>query len=103
MARCSRCGAARLGVARFCVACGGAIEEAQAEATAPAAARVEATATAPMTAQRSFEAGARVLVLWANGQQYPGTVQASAEGQCRIVFADGQVRWVATEHLAAGA
>jgi hypothetical protein len=85
------------------VACGGAIEEAEAEETKAAPTRVEAAATVPMSAAPSFGAGARVLVLWANGQRYPGTVRASAEGHCRVVFADGQERWVATEHLTAGA
>jgi len=38
--------------------------------------------------------GRRVLVEWANGQRYAGTVQQSAPGQCLVLFADGQSIWV---------
>jgi hypothetical protein len=49
-----------------------------------------------------FVPGARVLVQWADGNRYPGTVQHVAPGgaQCFIVFPDGQQRWVEIQYLA---
>jgi hypothetical protein len=46
-----------------------------------------------------FVAGGRVLVLWADGNRYPGVVQQVAPGQCLIVFPDGQQRWVEFQYL----
>jgi hypothetical protein len=47
-----------------------------------------------------FVAGGRVLVQWADGNRYPGLVQQVAQGQCLIVFPDGQQRWVEFQYLA---
>jgi hypothetical protein len=46
-----------------------------------------------------FVAGGRVLVLWADGNRYPGIVHQVAPGQCLIVFPDGQQRWVEFQYL----
>jgi hypothetical protein len=46
-----------------------------------------------------FAAGGRVLVLWADGNRYPGVVQQVAPGQCLVVFPDGQQRWVEFQYL----
>jgi hypothetical protein len=47
----------------------------------------------------SFAIGARVLVLWADGNRYPGVVHQIAPGQSLVVFPDGQQRWVANQYL----
>jgi hypothetical protein len=44
-------------------------------------------------------AGGRVLVLWADGNRYPGMVHQVAQGQCLVVFPDGQQRWVEFQYL----
>jgi hypothetical protein len=71
----------------------------------PAAAAPQAPAPAagqygpPPTA---FGPGARVYVQWADGNRYPATVTQSANGQCLVVFPDGQQQWVAAQYLTTG-
>jgi hypothetical protein len=47
----------------------------------------------------AFVAGARVLVLWADGNRYPGVVHQVAPAHCFVVFPDGQQRWVELQYL----
>lgn len=47
----------------------------------------------------AFVVGAHVLVLWADGNRYPGIVQKVAPAQCLISFPDGQQRWVEHQYL----
>jgi hypothetical protein len=47
----------------------------------------------------AFVAGARVLVLWADGNRYPGIVHQVASGHCFVLFPDGQQRWVELQYL----
>jgi hypothetical protein len=41
-------------------------------------------------------------VQWADGNRYPGTVQQAGNGQCLVVFPDGQQRWVENQYLSTG-
>ncbi len=48
-----------------------------------------------------FAPGTRVLVQWADGNRYPGTVHHVAPGAAHflILFPDGQQRWVEPQYL----
>jgi hypothetical protein len=50
-----------------------------------------------------FGPGARVYVLWADGNRYPATVMHAAGTQCLVAFPDGQQRWVDAQYLTPGA
>jgi hypothetical protein len=41
-------------------------------------------------------------VQWADGNRYPATVQQAGQGQCLVVFPDGQQRWVENQYLSTG-
>jgi hypothetical protein len=40
-----------------------------------------------------------VLVQWADGNRYPGTVAQAAGHQVLVVFPDGQQRWVDAQYV----
>jgi len=42
----------------------------------------------------TFTPGQRVLVLWSDGNRYPGAVVASHSGQVQVAFPDGRQIWV---------
>jgi hypothetical protein len=50
----------------------------------------------------AFGPGARVLVQWADGNRYPATVQQAVNGQCLVVFPNGQQQWVGMQYLSPG-
>jgi hypothetical protein len=56
----------------------------------------------PPPVPMGFAPGSRVLVQWADGNRYPATVQQAANGQCLVVFPDGQQRWVEMRYLSGG-
>lgn len=43
--------------------------------------------------------GSSVLVLWSDGQRYPGAVVQSAQGQHLVAFPDGRQVWVLAEYV----
>ncbi len=43
--------------------------------------------------------GRAVLVQWADGNRYPGTILQVAAGQSQIVFGDGSNRWIENTYL----
>lgn len=43
--------------------------------------------------------GENCLVLWGDGNKYPGQVKQAAEGQCLIAFPNGQEQWIAYEYI----
>jgi len=89
MAVCAACGEVLIGWKKFCAYCGAPAAE------APEGSRRASSAPPPVaTALPLFPVGARVLVKWADGNQYAGIVQQVAPGQCLVVFPDGQQRWV---------
>jgi hypothetical protein len=47
----------------------------------------------------AISAGSPVLVLWNDGQRYPGAVVQSAQGQHLVAFPDGRQVWVASEYV----
>lgn len=47
-----------------------------------------------------YAPGARVQVLWSNGQRYPATVSQVSGAQHLVVFPDGQQHWVEAQYLA---
>jgi hypothetical protein len=53
-------------------------------------------------APNAFGPGARVLVQWADGKRYPGTIKQAAGAQCLVVFDDGQQRWIDVTYLSQG-
>ncbi len=53
---------------------------------------------APEPAAPRFAEGARVDVVWSDGQRYPATVRTSG---CLVRFDDGQEHWIPLESLAA--
>ena len=48
----------------------------------------------PAAAPNPYVPGAMVLVHWANGQRYPGTVLQSVASQVLVAFPNGQQHWV---------
>ncbi len=71
------------------------IEELEALAAKAKGAQAPAQAPAPLTV------GATVLVQWADGNRYPGTVQAMANGQYQVGFANGQTYWIPAAYVSA--
>ncbi len=45
--------------------------------------------------------GTHVLVLWSDGQRYPGAVVQSAQGQHLVAFPDGRQIWVPAQYVSA--
>ena len=43
--------------------------------------------------------GTHVLVLWSDGQRYPGAVVQSAQGQHLVAFPDGRQIWVPAQYV----
>lgn len=41
------------------------------------------------------------LVLWSDGNRYPGMVQSAEKGQCLIRFGDGQEMWIENANISA--
>jgi hypothetical protein len=52
---------------------------------------------------RGFGPGALVLVKWADGNRYPGTVLQVAGTQLLVSFPDGQQHWVDMKYVSPGA
>lgn len=46
-----------------------------------------------------YPPGTHVVVTWANGQRYPGTVHQVAGTRCLVVFPDGQQHWVEMHYV----
>lgn len=55
--------------------------------------------TAAQPAVAPFVPTMRVLVLWSDGQRYPGVVSHVNDRQCLVSFGDGQQRWVDMQYL----
>ena len=43
--------------------------------------------------------GARVLVLWSDGNRYPGAIEQLASGQCLVLFPNGQHYWIELRYV----
>lgn len=69
------------------------------EAPPPMEQAPEPVAAAPAAEPKApgFESGARVDVVWSDGQRYPATVRTSG---CLVRFDDGQEHWIPLESLA---
>jgi hypothetical protein len=50
----------------------------------------------------TFTPGQRVLVLWSDGNRYPGTVMVSQGGQVQVAFPDGRQIWVPASVISYG-
>jgi hypothetical protein len=84
---------------------------AQRSATAQVAAQRPATAQRPAVAPARpsgpppgpalLASGTAVLVLWSDGQRYPGTVVQFAKGHYLIAFANGRQDWIPAEYVSA--
>lgn len=46
-----------------------------------------------------FVQGSGVMVLWSDGQRYPGTVMMAHSGQVQVAFADGRQVWVSQQYV----
>ena len=55
--------------------------------------------TAPAQDVGGIGLGSPVLVLWNDGQRYPGAVVQSAQGQHLVAFPDGRQVWVGAEYV----
>ncbi len=55
--------------------------------------------TAAQPAVAPFVPTMRVLVLWSDGQRYPGVVAHVNDRQCLVSFGDGSQRWVDMQYL----
>lgn len=53
----------------------------------------------PPAGEPPFSVGTRVLVMWADGNRYPGAVTQTSGLYSLIVFQDGQTRWVEAQYL----
>jgi len=47
-----------------------------------------------------YTPGTHVMVTWANGQRYPGTIHHVQGTRCLVVFPDGQQHWVEMQYIA---
>jgi hypothetical protein len=126
MATCSRCGEALTGAARFCSACGAPAVSVDAPTVlAPAAPAAPAPAPAPAPAASprgappgyvgtpwnvapiappppsppAYGPGALVLVHWADGNRYPGTVLQASGRQVLVAFPSGMQQWVDLQYV----
>jgi len=76
--------------------------EASAHSTPAPAPVYNAASLAPTAAQPAvspFVPQMRVLVLWSDGNRYPGIVTHVNDRHCLISFGDGQQRWVEMQYL----
>jgi hypothetical protein len=56
----------------------------------------------PMGMMGSVGPGAMVLVHWADGNRYPGTVLQAASGQLLVAFPNGQQQWIDARYVSPG-
>ncbi len=122
MAVCSRCGGALAGTARFCPACGSPVAPAPRRNSPPpdplartvpgdptAAAPTQPGAVSPMASSVMSAPvpalpppGTVVLVHWADGKRYPGTVLQGAGNAVLVAFPSGQQQWVDARYVSTG-
>lgn len=67
---------------------------------AAAALRALGIGGAPPAAGQGAAVGAKVLVRWSDGNQYPAEVVATQPGQLQVRFTDGRVLWVDPTYVA---
>ena len=58
-----------------------------------------ATPPPPPATDSAYSPGAQVLVLWSDGQRYPGQVHQSGPGGCLVLFPNGHQQWIPNESL----
>jgi hypothetical protein len=72
-----------------------------APAREPSRSSTEYAPPLPM-ATHSFGPGALVLVYWADGNRYPGTVVQAAPNHVYVVFPNGQQHWIDVRYVTSG-
>ena len=53
----------------------------------------------PQPPQPGYPIGANVLVMWSDGQRYPGQVHQTTPDHCLVVFTNGHQQWVPLDAL----